>query len=105
MSYSNLTAHAGIDPKTPMEKTRLSSKGQVVLPKAIRDAQNWVEGTEFVVEVVADGVLLRPSRPFPPTRLEDVIGILNYRGRPVSLAEMDRAITREVKARRDRGRY
>ena len=48
-----------------METTRLSSKGQLVLPKSIRDADNWSEGTEFLVERVADGVLLRPLRPVP----------------------------------------
>ena len=88
-----------------MEKTRLSSKGQLVLPKALRDARNWGEGTEFVVEAVTDGVLLRPAQPFPATRLEDVIGSAGYRGRPVSLAAMDKAIAQGVKVRRGRGRY
>lgn len=88
-----------------MEKTRLSSKGQVVLPKAIREARNWAEGTEFVVEPHADGVLLRPSRPFPVTSLDDVYGIVAHRGKPVSVEAMGRAIDKELKARRDRGRY
>ena len=88
-----------------MEKTRLSSKGQIVLPKSIRDARHWAEGTEFVVEPHEDGVLLRPARPFPTTSLDEVYGIAAYRGRPVSIAAMDRAIAKEVKARRDRGRF
>ena len=88
-----------------METTRLSSKGQLVLPKAIRDADQWSEGTEFVVERVADGVLLRPLRPVPTTRLEDVIGSTGYRGPARSIADMQRAVERGVKARRDRGRY
>ena len=37
-----------------METTRLSSKGQLVLPKAIREADHWGEGTEFSVERVAE---------------------------------------------------
>lgn len=88
-----------------MDRTRLSSKGQLVLPKAIRDADGWTEGTEFLVERVAEGVLLRPARPFPPTRLEDVIGIARYRGPVVTVDDMARAIARGVKARRGRGRY
>jgi AbrB family looped-hinge helix DNA binding protein len=51
-----------------------SSKGQVILPKAIRDARGWVERTRFTVEELPEAVLLRPLRPFAPTRLEDVFG-------------------------------
>ena len=88
-----------------METTRLSSKGQLVLPKAIRDADQWSEGTEFLVERVAEGVLLRPLRPVPTTRLEDVIGSTGYTGPTRSNADIQRAVERGVKARRDRGRY
>ncbi len=88
-----------------MDTTRLSSKGQLVLPKAIRDADDWAEGTEFSVERVPEGVLLRPLRTLPVTRLEDVIGCAGYRGRPRSLADMERAIAEGVKAHRGRGRH
>ena len=33
-----------------METTRLSTKGQIVLPKGIRAARAWEPGTEFTVE-------------------------------------------------------
>lgn len=88
-----------------MNTTRLSSKGQLVLPKAIREAGDWTEGTEFVVERVPEGVLLRPVRPLPATRLEDVIGCAGYRGPARSMADMTRAIAKGVKARRARGRH
>jgi len=88
-----------------MDTTRLSSKGQLVLPKAIRDADNWAEGTEFVVERVPQGVLLRPIPRLPVTRLEDVIGCAGFRGSARSLADMERAIAKGVKARIGRGRY
>jgi AbrB family looped-hinge helix DNA binding protein len=88
-----------------METTRLSSKGQVVLPKPIRDARRWRPGTELTVEDTADGVLLRPVKPFAPSRLEDVAGSLRYAGKPKTIRQMDVAIRAEVKARRGRGRY
>jgi AbrB family looped-hinge helix DNA binding protein len=88
-----------------MNTTRLSSKGQLVLPKAIREADDWTEGTEFVVERVPEGVLLRPIRALPATRLEDVIGCAGYRGPVRSTADMARAIAEGVKARRGRGRH
>lgn len=88
-----------------METTRLSSKGQVILPKAVRDSHCWRPGTEFIVESVGNGVVLRPAKSFPPSRLEDVAGCLRYGGKPKSVAQMEAAIGAEVKARRGRGRY
>lgn len=71
-----------------METVKLSSKGQLVIPKSVRDAFDWKRGTEFRVEPLPDGVLLRPARVFPPTRLRDVIGCASYRGQPRSAGEM-----------------
>ena len=88
-----------------METTRLSSKGQVILPKAVREARNWQPGTEFTVEEVDEGVLLRPVKPFKPTTLEEVVGCTGYRGPARSLDDMERAVARGVKERRARGRY
>jgi AbrB family looped-hinge helix DNA binding protein len=84
---------------------KLSSKGQVTLPKAIRAARHWQQGTEFIVEDAGDGVYLRPIEPFKPGILGDVVGCLRYMGKPKTLRQMDAAITAEIKARRARGRY
>jgi AbrB family looped-hinge helix DNA binding protein len=88
-----------------METTRLSTKGQVILPKGIRDAHQWSPGTEFLLQEVAGGILLRPARPFPSSRLEAVYGCLRYSGRPKTAPEMAEAIRKEVRERRGRGRY
>lgn len=85
---------------THMERTRLSSKGQVILPKAVRAAHRWKPGTEFVVENTDDGVLLRPSKPFGTTRLDEVRGCTGYRGKPKTLKDMERAIAVGARARR-----
>jgi AbrB family looped-hinge helix DNA binding protein len=85
--------------------TTVSTKGQVILPKAIRDRRNWPAGTRLVVEETPDGVLLKAAPVFVPTRPEEVGGMLAYRGPPKTLEEMDAAITAEVKRRRARGRY
>jgi AbrB family looped-hinge helix DNA binding protein len=82
-----------------MEKTRLSSKGQVVLPKSIRDAHRLEPGAEFAVEDRPEGILLRPLvRPFAPTRVEDVLGCTGYKGPAKSIEEMDAAIARGARA-------
>ena len=88
-----------------METTRLSSKGQIVLPKSVREARSWKPGTEFAVDETSDGILLRPLRPFPPTSIAEVYGCLKYTGRPKTLRQMERAIAKGVTARHDRGRY
>ena len=88
-----------------MDTTRLSSKGQLILPKALRDAHDWQAGTEFAIEELDDGVLLRPVKPFAPATVRDVLGSAGYKGPRRSLDDMEQAIVLGVKERRDRGRY
>lgn len=88
-----------------MRTTKLSSKGQVVLPKSVRDARSLHPGTEFAVEEVAGGILLRPVRPFRATTLAEVFGCLKYHGRAKALRQMKQAIAQGVRERHDRGRY
>ena len=86
--------------------TTVSTKGQVILPKAIRDQLHWDVGTRLVVEHTADGVLLRPiATVFAPTRPKDVFGCLAAKGGPRSVGQMDAGIAAEVKRRHARGRY
>ena len=80
-----------------MEITKLSSKGQVILPKSVRAARHWQPGMEFAVEEVTEGVLLRPLKPFKPTRHEDVFGCLKYSGPPLSIEDMEQAILEEAR--------
>lgn len=79
--------------------TVMSTKGQVILPKAIRDLRQWVAGTQLIVENTADGVLLKPATIFPETDLKDVFGALRYSGAALSVAAMDAAIASEAKRR------
>ncbi|MEK6815174.1 MAG: hypothetical protein AABY65_10595 [Nitrospirota bacterium] len=48
----------------------------------------------FPVETAAEGLLLRPARPFQPTKLKDVLGCTGYKGPRRSLKEMEAAIAR-----------
>ena len=86
-----------------METTKLSSKGQVILPAAIRSANQWKAGVVFAVENTSAGVLLRPIKSNPATTLDEVVGCTGYAGKPHSVADMDKAITAETKARHARG--
>jgi len=88
-----------------METTKLSSKGQVVLPLSVRRSRKWETGMQLTVEETPEGVLLRPAKPFPPTKFEDVFGCLRYKGKPKTLEEMDTAIAKGVRRRHALGRY
>jgi AbrB family looped-hinge helix DNA binding protein len=88
-----------------VETTRLSTKGQIILPKSIRESRAWGPGTEFVVEEAGDGVLLRPARLFPQSTLEEVIGCLRPRRKPPTDAQIRTAVHKELKRRRESGRY
>jgi AbrB family looped-hinge helix DNA binding protein len=80
-----------------MENTRLSSKGQVIIPASVRQKHDWKVGTEFEIEEAGDGIILRPTRRFAATSLDDVVGCLAYDGPVKTLEEMDEAVVREAK--------
>ena len=79
--------------------TIVSTKGQIILPKAIRDQLHWDAGTRLLVESTEAGVLLTRAPLFPRTNHEQVMGMLNYQGPPRSLEDMEEAITSEVRRR------
>ncbi len=72
--------------------TTLSTKGQAILPTAIRRRHNWDAGTKLIVEETADGVLLRAAPLFPPTTVDEVFGSAKYTGPTITLEEMDAAV-------------
>jgi AbrB family looped-hinge helix DNA binding protein len=80
-----------------METTRLSSKGQVIIPQVIREAHQWASGVEFVVTDTEEGILLTPINPFKPMSIENVIGCTGYKGKKKSLKDMERGIMQGAK--------
>ncbi len=79
--------------------TVISTKGQVILPKAIRDLRHWAPGTQLIVEDTPDGVLLKPMPAFPTTDIDSVFGSLRYNGKALSVEEMDAVIASEARRR------
>lgn len=75
-----------------METTRLSSKGQVIIPKEVRAAHQWEAGLEFDVIDTEDGILLKPRTPFSKTDLEEVAGCLAVKDKAKTPEELDAAI-------------
>lgn len=83
--------------KSVASSTVISTKGQVILPKAIRAQKNWAPGTRLVAETTPEGVLLRPENPFPRTRPEDVRGCLSANGKHIAIEDFDRLVGAAVK--------
>jgi len=79
-----------------METTKLSSKGQIILPKSLCESHHWSVGIEFVIEDIPNGIMLRPAKSFSPSRLQDVIGCTGYAGPARTLEEMGAAITKSA---------
>jgi len=79
--------------------TVISTKGQVILPKAIRDQRHWPTGTRLTVENTPEGVLLKPTPVFPASSIDAVFGSLHHQGPALSIGNMDEAISREAKRR------
>jgi AbrB family looped-hinge helix DNA binding protein len=75
-----------------MLTTVLSSKGQVIDPKALRSAQRWGPGTQLKVLETAEGILLRPVAPKAEVHLARgltaVRSRMGYGGPAAGLAEM-----------------
>ena len=72
-----------------MALTKLSTKGQIVLPKDVRETLGLSSGTELEVEVRDGLVVLRPIRK---TTVEDLLGLLPWSGEAKSLEDMEDAI-------------
>ena len=77
-----------------MAKTRVSSKGQVVIPRKVRAGHGWSAGTVLEIEERGDCIVLRPLPRLPKTTLDDLIGCTGYKGPRRSLEEMDAAIAK-----------
>jgi len=76
-----------------METVKLSTKGQIVIPKDIRESHHLAAGTEFVIAVIGDEIRLKPIPAFPASNAEEGMGLLARKGRkPLSYEETEFAI-------------
>jgi AbrB family looped-hinge helix DNA binding protein len=83
-----------------METIRLSSKGQIVIPKEVRDRLHWEAGTELIVERRAEGIVLRSRAEGGVTRVRDGLGMLARKARRGLTQEaMDSGVIRIVRKR------
>jgi len=85
----------------------LSSKGQIVIPKEIRDQLHWHAGTQITLLPGASGVTLKAVPKKTGRRLEDLIGMLKHEGPPLSTealcAPVDYSVDWSASGRNARG--
>jgi len=64
---------------------RLSSKGQIVIPKDVRDSLHWDAGVELLLVSTENGVMLQTKASQQPKRpAKSLRGFLQHTGTPVS---------------------
>jgi len=80
-----------------MSTARLSSKGQLIIPKPIRKAHGWDTGQELEVIDSEEGIFLKSKSLFKPSSMEEVVGSLPYTGEAKTVSQMHEAIAKGVK--------
>ena len=74
-----------------MEAT-LTSKGQLTLPKGLRDAMHLKSGDKIVFEEMNGAYILRPKT----LDVRSLKGLVSYKGQPRTLDEMEAAIHKRM---------
>ncbi len=82
-----------------MNTTKLSSKGQVIIPKPLRTSHHWEAGQELIIIDLGDSILLKPKTPFDNTNIAEVASCLRYKGKAKSIDDMTAAIQQGMKDR------
>lgn len=81
-----------------MAVTTISTKGQIVVPQALRAARGWGPGTRLAIEETPEGLLLRAELPRRAVTLDEVCGMLGRVG-PLLTPEEEEAALRAAFAR------
>ena len=76
--------------------TTVSTNGQIVLPRPIRQTRQWRPGTKLTVENTPEGVLLKAAPVLEETSIAEVFGMLSWVAKSKSLEEMEAGILAEA---------
>lgn len=79
-----------------MATTTLTSKGQLTLPKEIRDRLGWHEGDRFTVEAEDGRAILTRAK----ATISDLMNVLPQASRKRTIEEMDQAVRLRARMRR-----
>lgn len=85
-----------------MSSVSVTSKGQVTIPKRIRDELGITAGSKVEFELVGDKARMRLVRKGSASRIEDGPGILGYTGPRIPIRDLQGAVAVKKAARRAR---
>ena len=85
-----------------METSKISSKWQVVIPRAVREKDGLRIGSRVAVERTAEGILLRPIAAGRRIKAEAGYGVIQTKRSPAGEADIRKAV-RAAAAARQRG--
>ncbi len=74
-----------------MGTAKISSKGQVAIPAALREAIDLRPGAEVSFQLAGSAILLRPVPQFKPLTPKQGYGCIPHKGRGASEADVRRA--------------
>jgi AbrB family looped-hinge helix DNA binding protein len=85
-----------------MSTVSVTSKGQVTIPKRVRQALGITPGSKVEFDIDRGGVRLRLVKRRSAARIEDGAAILNYTGPRIPIEQMDGGVAMKKAARRAR---
>ena len=80
-----------------MQASQVSSKGQVVIPKPLRERLGIKDGTRVAFVQEGDSLRLTPLGGDAKASIKQGYGITGYRGPKVSFDEMREGVARKAK--------
>ena len=81
----------------------VTSKGQVTIPKRVRDALGITPGSKVEFDVAGGGARLKVVKRHASSRLEEGAAILNYKGPRIPVDQMHGGVAMKKAAKRARG--
>jgi len=76
-------------------EARVTAKGQITLPKALRDAMHLKIGDKVLFELLEDGTYVIKPRA---TDVQSLKGCVNYQGPPKTVEEINAAMEQEAES-------
>lgn len=67
---------------------KVSSKGQIVIPKEVRDDLHWGNGVELMLVMTEQGVMLRTKTQAKKQPVKSLRGFLKYSGETIPTEQL-----------------
>ena len=71
---------------------KISSKGQIVIPKEVRDNLRWNTGAELLLVMTEQGVMLQTKIQSEKKPVKSLRGFLQHSGETVSTEQLCQAV-------------